>query len=110
LYTVEKKDLPSGLPATWRDPDGSGTYSLVWLNNYCLKEKSGGGKSVKSVSEDYELQFEIIQQAGWKQTRPFYYDGEKVVPFPAGDYAEIEGNKYSARLRLSDPPVAIGGK
>ena len=98
-YKVEKKDLPEGLPPTWR-----GNREITWFNNFGLKEKGKSGFVSGEVPESYEI---IMDKETGKI--PVYYDGE-VKAFPQEDHGDTPGRsgKVSARLKLGDPPCGSG--
>ncbi|UCH61271.1 MAG: hypothetical protein JSV61_07250 [Anaerolineales bacterium] len=103
-YVVEKKDIPKGIPTSWRDDASQKTYKIKWLNNFGLKPIGKPDFVPGKVSEKYEL----LVEAGEGETL-FYYD-EGVKRFPPGDL-ERPGNmpgKLAARLDLGDPVIGRG--
>jgi hypothetical protein len=102
-YRVEKKKLPSGLPATWKDPHGE-TRSIEWINNFGIKQ---AGKQVferGELSESYEI---VLDKAEGKTLVYYDHRDKQVKPFSPSDLGEPESQpgKLSARLKLGDPPV-----
>jgi len=103
-YVVEKKDIPEGLPTSWRDDASQVTYTIHWLNNFGLKPVGKANFVPGKVEEKYELLVEV----GEGETL-FYYD-EGVKLFPPGDFerpANMPG-KIAARLDLGDPVIGWG--
>ena len=99
-HVVEKKDLPEGIPTTWK-----GSRPITWINNFGLKEKGKADFVRGEVPESYE----IILDKEPNKTLVYYYDGS-VRAFPPNDLGEPPGRpgKVSARLQLGDPPCGSG--
>ena len=99
-HKVEKKDLPEGLPTTWKV-----SRPITWFNNFGLKEKGKPDFVSGEVPEGYEI---ILDQEPGK-TLVYYYDGS-VRAFPQKDLGDTPGRpgKVSARLQLGDPPCGSG--
>jgi hypothetical protein len=99
-YEVAKKDIPANIPTSWVAPDGQ-THTISWVSNFGLRETGKAGFLHGAVSEHYEI---ILDKVADKTL--VYFDGS-VKPFPAGDTQDRDDlpGKFSARLRLGDPPV-----
>jgi len=101
-YVVEKKAVPANIPTSWVTADGE-TRTVAWIGNFGLKQIGKASFLQGSVSEHYEI---ILDKVAGKSL--VYYDGA-VKPFSEGDVvepADLPG-KFSARLKLGDPPVGM---
>jgi hypothetical protein len=93
-HEVWQKELRTGLPTTWFDPEEKKEKTITWLNNYGVKDKKTG-KFADTLDFFYEVEFEI--PAGSKAV---YHDGKEVKLFPEAVY---DNGKVRVKLDRGDP-------
>jgi len=102
---------PGGMPPEWVDPITKLSYFITWVSSFQLVSPV----EIKGVvSVEYEIQFEKPILNDFKDVRLFtFYDGI-VEPFSSLDYVDFERSRLtpriSARLRICDPGIGLGGR
>jgi hypothetical protein len=97
-YDVWKKDIPTGLPTSFVDPDDGQTKPITWHNNFGLKLK--GKDAFEEDVDSYEVEIEAAPESV-----VVYYHKNKVnkVKNP-----KFSNGKATFKLALGDPPIGSG--
>jgi hypothetical protein len=96
-YVIVKKNIPK---KAWTKGKKK---NITWINNFGVKLQ---GKFVEKI--DYQ----VVVDAPSKGKSYFYFDGENVQPFTAGD-VDSSGSRFTGKWVLNmhsgDPAVGWGG-
>lgn len=92
-YVIVKKNIPNMARSKGR------SKNITWINNFGVKQNN---KFVERIN------YHIRVDAPPTGKSYFYFDGENVQPFAAGD-VNSSGNKWVLSMYSGDPAVGIGG-
>jgi len=92
-YVIVKKNVPQMAWSKGR------SKKITWINNFGVKQ---GNKFVGKIN------YHILADAPPKGKSYFYFDGENVQPFAAGDI-DKSGRKWVLKIHSGDPAVGWGG-
>jgi hypothetical protein len=92
-YVIVKKNIPK------KARNKGKSKNITWINNFGVKRH---GKFVPSI--DYHVEVDPPPQG----KSYFYFDGENVQPFAAGD-VNSSGSKWVLTMHSGDPAVGWGG-
>ena len=92
-FVIVKKNIPK---KAW---DKGRSKKITWINNFGVKRQ---GEFVASI--DYQ----VVVDAPPSGKSYYYFDGENVQPFAAGD-VNSSGTKWVLTMHSGDPAVGWGG-